>query len=250
MFFIAVLMAVGAAWVANNWLQMRLTPTAEAATTPVIVAALKIAYGQKIEPIHIKTINLPDGTFPEGTFSDTSQVIGKIADQDIFPGEFLINERIVEQLGGSTLSALVTPQMRAVTVRVNDVVGVAGFLLPGNRVDVLATRNNHNSGASTHTILQDLKVLAVDQTASPDKEQPVIVRAVTLEMSPQQAEVMVKATNEGPIQLTLRNPGDSSMVARNDEVKPSVPVLSKPAPVRSSYSVTIIRGTQENKVNL
>ena len=81
--------------------------------------------------------------------------------------------------------------------------------------------------------------------------EPVIVRAVTLEMTPRQAEIMVKATNEGSVQLTLRNPGDSAMVAQNDEIRPApVPVLSKPAPVRRSYSVTIIRGTEESKAKL
>jgi pilus assembly protein CpaB len=261
MFLIAVLMAVGAAWVANNWLQMRLTPTAEAATTPVVVAALKIPYGQKIERIHIKTINLPDGTVPAGTFSDQAAVLGKVADQTIFPGEFLINERIVEKLGGSTLSALVTPHMRAVTVRVNDVVGVAGFLLPGNRVDVVASRREGNRQSITRTILQDLKVLAVDQITGQERDGPVIVRAVTLEVTSKQAETLVKATQEGKVLLTLRNPlekeEEGDMMAAQRSVL-NLPALAKrdepaPPPRRAApvqHRVSVLRGTQMSSVNV
>ena len=101
--------------------------------------------------------------------------------------------------------------MRAMTVRVDDVVGVAGFLLPGNRVDVVAARKLQGSDrAITETILFDINVLAVDQTSSQDKNEPVVVRAVTLEMTPQQAEVLVRAREEGRIQLTLRNPTDDA----------------------------------------
>ncbi len=239
---VALVMGVGAAWVANNWLRMRVLPTAEAATTPVVVAALKIPYGQKIEAAHVKLVKAPDGVIPEGALRELPQAVGKVANQALFPGEILIGERVVEQLGGSTLSAMVAPRMRAVTVRVNDVIGVAGFLLPGNRVDIVATRSEGNQ-ASARTILQDLKVLAVDQTAAPEKDKPLIVRAVTLEMSPEQAELLVKATTEGAVQLTLRNPGDSAIVAQKPEVKPVA--APQPVPVASSgYSVTLIRGTK------
>ena len=125
--------------------------------------------------------------------------------------------------------------MRAVTVRVDDVVGVAGFLLPGNRVDVVASRLDQRTRlATTETILTNLKVLAVDQTASTDKNEPVIVRAVTLEMTPDQSEAIVKAKEEGTIQLTLRNPNDSSVpVAKAAEPAPAPVVVSRPAPFGS-----------------
>lgn len=107
--------------------------------------------------------------------------------------------RVAEHLGGSTLASLIAPEKRAISVRVDDVVGVGGFLLPGNRVDVLATRQSDGSSnqAESTTILQNLRVLAVDQTAGTDKTQPVVVRAVTLEMSVKEAEVLVKAQSEG-----------------------------------------------------
>lgn len=111
--------------------------------------------------------------------------MGKIATFSMLRGDILRGARLAEHLGGSTLASLIEPTKRAISVRVDDVVGVGGFLLPGNRVDVLATRQTGNTGdAESKTILEDLRVLAVDQTASTDKTQPVVVRAVTLEMTP------------------------------------------------------------------
>ena len=265
---LAIALGLGATWMANRWLQARLTPgTTEGQSTPIVVAALEIPFGQKVEAAHVKTINWPTGEVPPGSFNDPAQVLGKVASGKIFPNEVIVAGRVVDQTGGSTLASVITPTLRAVTVRVNDVIGVAGFLLPGNRVDVIATRKEQNDRRSiTETVLQDLKVLAVDQTASPDKDKPVVVRAVTLEMNPAQAETLVKATDEGTVQLSLRNPKDSALVplAKKPEPPPPPPVVEKPvekkvveAPppppalvVKPSHerAVVVIRGMEEEKV--
>lgn len=245
--FLAIIFGFGATWVANQWLQARMGSTAENEvannTVPVVVAALEIAFGQPIEAAHIKTVTWPKDTVPEGVFQEAAAVEGRIATQRIFPGEPIFQSRAVERLQGSTLAAVIAPNKRAVTVRVNDVIGVAGFLLPGNRVDVLAT-HKVNRRALTETILEDLKVLAVDQTASPEKDRPIVVRAVTLEMDPEQAEKLVKATEEGSVQLALRNPLDKA----EEKKKPVQTVsLRKTRPARRVASgvgsVTVIRGT-------
>jgi pilus assembly protein CpaB len=138
---------------------------------------------------------------------------------------------------------------------VNDVIGVAGFLLPGNRVDILTTRQQ-GSRARTETILQDVKVLAVDQTASTDKDRPVVVRAVTLELSPAESELLVKATSEGTLQLTLRNPLDSELVAKKEEKKEEPKVERKVERVvykrtpQAKTNITVIRGTQRSEVSV
>jgi pilus assembly protein CpaB len=138
--------------------------------------------------------------------------------------------------------------MRAVSVAVNEIIGVAGFLLPGNRVDVLATKKAGNRNVKAHTLLQDIKVLAVDQTSSTDKNDPVIVRAVTLEVNPQQAEVLIRATQEGKVQLTLRNPLDEVLVVADQGPAPQVNKPAAKTPVRKRVfykpKVTVIRGTQ------
>lgn len=234
------LLAFGAAFMANNWLsqQTPVTTTETVDTVQVVVAAMEIPYGEKVEARHLTTIEMPTDYTPAGVVEDISEIEGQIAQADIIKGEILMNGRFSDNATGSALASLIEPKMRAITVRVNDVVGVAGFLLPGNRIDILHSRSI-NKRSYTKTLINDLKVLAVDQTARTDKNDPVIVRAVTLEVTPRQAETIVKARNEGPIQLTLRNPDDKSLP------KPRVRT------VNNSY-VTIIRGTkaQRSKVRL
>ena len=131
--------------------------------------------------------------------------------------------------------------MRAVSVRVNDVVGVAGFLLPGNRVDVVAAYRDRQDTLS-ETVVQNVKVLAVDQSASNDKNEPVVVRAVTLEVSPTDAEKLILAEQRGSIQLALRNPLDENVTKKI--VAPVAVVKQKPP---QSTSVAVIRGTEMGK---
>ena len=247
MFALALLLGLGAAWMANGWIQLRLQPAEASSAATVVVAALEVPFGTKIESSHIRTAEWPVGSIPEGAFNDPAEIEGRIAKQAFFPGEIILEERIAEHLGGSTLSAIIEPTKRAITVRVNDVIGVAGFLLPGNRIDVLATRKEKKR-AHTRTVLEDIKVLAVDQTASPEKDKPVVVRAVTLEMTPEESEILVKSTQEGTLQLTLRNPIDKVQVlAGKEESKP----VKKVARTRSYGSnVTIIRGVDIKTTNV
>jgi len=241
----SLLMGVGAAWVANNWVRAGLDKEEESRTT-VVAAAIAIPFGTKVEQRHLKTISMPTDARPPGSFKELAEVEGKVTTQQIVAGEILMQERFVDHDDGSTLAAMVTKNMRAVTVRVDDVIGVAGFLLPGNRVDVLASRRDRNR-AVTKTILRNVKVLAVDQTAATTENEPVIVRAVTLEVSPDQAEDLVKGETEGTIQLTLRNPLDDEIPVVVPEPAPAPVKVAKatprPRPSRPP-TVTIIRGTR------
>jgi pilus assembly protein CpaB len=257
LFLVLLSLAMGAlaAWAANNWVQNRLGVSADAASDMerVVVAALDIPYGTKVEARHVRILELPPGSVPENAFRDPAEAQEMIATMNVMRGEILMRDRFSGHEGGSTLAALVQQGMRAVTVRVDDVVGVAGFLLPGNRVDVLATRVETNRRATTETILRNLRVLAVDQTAATDRNDPVIVRAVTLEMTPGQSEDLVRAKEEGRIQLTLRNP----LAQEEDEVEeivvqeapPPAPrpvVRPAPRPAQPDPSITIIRGMRVN----
>lgn len=241
---LSMLMGVGAAWVANNWVQGRGVSTADAdtATATVLAAAMTIPYGTKLEPRHLRTMKMPDSAVPNGAVRDTAEIEGWIATSEILEGELLMKGRFVEHLAGSTLAAMVAPNKRAVSVRVNDVAGVAGFLLPGNYVDVLGTRLERGSRrAVTSTIIQNVKVLAVDQTARTDDDnEPVVVRAVTLELDPKQAEELVKWEEEGSLQLALRNPLDSQLV---QEPEKPAPAVRQQAPVDTGTSVQVIKGT-------
>lgn len=210
MLSIALLLSLLAAWVANRWIQGRTVPDSAGS---VVVAAVEIPFGVKMEESQIKLIAWPGNSAPpQGSYSSKEQVVNKVAMNKFYPDEVITEKRISEYLGGSTLSALITKEYRAISVRVDDVVGVSGFILPGNKIDILSTRMDRTTNkATTRTLLQNIKVLAVDQEASQEKEKPAIVRAVTLELRPDQAEIMVQAMQEGTIQLTLRNPLDSDV---------------------------------------
>lgn len=207
MLSIALLLSLLAAWAAKNWIQGQ----APDKGVSVVAAAIEIPFGVKIEESQVKLIAWPGNSAPpQGAYTSKEQVVNKVAMNKFYPDEIITEKRVSEYLGGSTLSALIAKEYRAISVRVDDVVGVAGFILPGNKIDILATKMDRMSNkATTRTLLQNIKVLAVDQEASQEKEKPAIVRAVTLELKPDQAEVMVQAMQEGTIQLTLRNPLDS-----------------------------------------
>ena len=242
----AGVMALAAGWMADNWLKQQNEPIVQQEeqeeTVPVMRAALDIPYGQTVEAQHVQQVEMPVSLAPEGVATSADELIGQIAQSDVIRGETLMKAKFSAHLEGNTLAALIEPNKRAITVRVNDVIGVAGFLLPGNRVDILASRVI-NTRAYTRTLIEDLKVLAVDQTATTNDNDPVIVRAVTLEVTPNEAETIVTARSEGPIQLSLRNPQDRDEIVRKKPRKRAV---------QQASSVTIIRGTsvQSSKVNL
>jgi pilus assembly protein CpaB len=239
---LSLALGLGAAMVARGWVTEQAEKDKVNVTT-VVAAAMAMPFGTKVEERHLKIIEMPKESAPPGSFVVKEDVIDKVTTQPIVAGEILMQARFVAQGDGSTLAALVDKNMRAVTVRVDDVIGVAGFLLPGNRVDVVAARRDGRR-AVTDTILENIKVLAVDQTAAANDNEPVIVRAVTLEVTPEQAETLVRGREEGTIQLTLRNPLEDEEVP--EEVapppKPKV-VVRRAAPRATQSTVTIIRGT-------
>ena len=255
---LSLFFGLGAALLANNWLSARLNANADDNLQSVVVATVEIPFGQMIEAQHVTLVRMPKDTVPDDAFQASDKVVGRIATFAMLSGDIVRGARLAEHLGGSTLASLIERDKRAISVRVDDVVGVGGFLLPGNRVDVLATKKTSgNSGdAKSETILEDLRVLAVDQTASTDKTQPVVVRAVTLEMSADEAEILVKAQTEGKLQLALRNPLDGQkkpLATKPVAAQPLAAVVPPPAPapvkkVRqgsgTGAGVTVIRGTK------
>jgi pilus assembly protein CpaB len=264
MITLSVIMGVVAAWMAGN-LIVNANKEAEIKMASVVAADLAIPFGTKVEKRHLKMLEMPAEYVPPGSYGSFEAVIDRVTVQPIVAGEILMQGRFVDYDDGSTLAAMVSKKMRAVTVRVDDVIGVAGFLLPGNRVDVLAARRlgGGSQRATTETILRNIKVLAVDQTAAAEKNEPVIVRAVTLEVAPEQAEDLFKAREEGSILLTLRNPLEEEPLMTQTEPEPEPEPVAAPAPAprpvaaprprpRSrSHEITVIRGTAvtESKTN-
>jgi pilus assembly protein CpaB len=237
-------MGLGAAWFANGWVNNRSGQANDDNNVVVMAAAIDIPYGTKLESRHIRAVKIPKGIKPQDAVASVDELVGYVSTGDVVEGEMLIKTRFVAHDIGSTLAALISENMRAITVRVDDVVGVGGFLLPGNYVDVLATRVDRQSNkATTETILKKIRVLAVDQTARTNDADPVVVRAVTLEMTPVESETLSKRRAEGTIQLTLRNPNDEVILAK----EAPAPVKKKRVYRAPAPTVTVIRGTRVNK---
>lgn len=239
---VSLILAAVAAQLANRWITKRLGGNEVAANmSPVVAAAVDIPAGTKVEATHLKLVQLPIGEAPKGAYADFKELVGQVAKQSVYAGEIILASRIAELPAGSPLAAVIPEGKRAITVRVNDVIGVAGFLLPGSRVDIIATTKKGES----NTILQDIKVLAVDQTTTAQKDSPVVVRAVTLEVDPAEAEVLVKATQRGSVQLTLRNPLDGARTVEAVPVSPAPDApVSEPERLRDTglFSIDVIRG--------
>jgi pilus assembly protein CpaB len=238
-----------------------------ASGVPVVVAADDIQVGAKLEAHDVRVITLPQSAVPPGAFSATSKVLGRGAVLPMSSGEFILPSKLAALNAGVGLPSMIPQGMRAVSVRVNDVVSVAGFVQPGTRVDVLATGNQGTGNdRQTTTVLENVAVIAVgkslDRNATADAQTAPVI---TLLVSPDDAQKLALVSQEGRIQLSLRNPLDTkkggigatrtSSLYLGDkpvatEAKPKVhkvvvakvPVLA-PAP----YAVEMIRGSKRDE---
>jgi pilus assembly protein CpaB len=238
MFIVALIFAGSAAWMAKRWVDSQSLPAdTTAESVPVVVATVKIPFATRIEPTHVKTVNWPKGAVPPDTFGEMAPVIGKVTQRDFYPNELILKPQIADHAGGSTLSALIQPGMRAMSVRVDDVAGVAGFILPGNRADILTTAHD---GKSTRTLLKNMKILAIDQQASVEQDKPAVVRALTLEVSPKQAEILVTAMRSSALMFTLRNPMDNEPSEIVETAIETATPVAKPKKVAKSISIVVL----------
>jgi pilus assembly protein CpaB len=247
-------------------------PTTVEAGADVVVAADDMQVGARVEDHDIRVAKFPASGLPAGSYSKKSQVLGRGVIIPVSKGEFILPSKLAPENAGAGLPSLIPPGMRAVSVRVNEVVSVAGFVAPGTRVDVLLTGTpNGSSESQTTTVLQNVAVIASGHTlernaAGEAQSTPVI----TLLVSPDDAERLTLASDQGHIQLSLRNPLDT----RQDEVaaanarglyKGGTPVappraavhpvkLQKkteaPAPSPSVLRVEIYKGDKKSTVDL
>jgi pilus assembly protein CpaB len=259
--FVALIFAVVAAWLATQWMKNR-AATAYAmnlALSDVVVAARDVPMGKRIELEDVKIVRSTAASIPNDAYGTPTEVVGQVSKSILFSGEPLIHRRLSQYGGGSALAAVLAPGMRAVTVRVDDVIGVGGFVLPENRVDVVAA---HQDGGSfrAETILRNIRVLAIDQRSDPGTNEPLLVRAVTLEVTPEGAEKIAAAAQRGRIQLTLLNPATANAIVTDADTEQPEVVVRAPKlveagflhinaprlerPQTASPQVTLIRGTQ------
>lgn len=191
-----------------------------AGTVPVVVAAEPIARGQTLEVDKLKLVRFPAGAGPEGMFSNIGQLTQggpRLALSAMVANEPVLASKISAPGGKLNLSEVVAPGMRAVSLRSNDVAGVGGFVLPGDRVDVLLTRaigSGDNTNTVTQVIAQDVRVLGVDQTSDDSSDKPVVAKAVTVEVTPEQAQEISLGQSVGTVSLSLRHVADNGQLVR------------------------------------
>ncbi|MEK7408492.1 MAG: Flp pilus assembly protein CpaB [Acidobacteriota bacterium] len=184
-----------------------------AETKDVVVAVRALPVGISIKAADVKLAKVLASQVPPGTFTRPEEVFDRPVVSNILPEEPIREGRVAARGSGHGLAPVIPPGMRALAVRVNDVVGVAGFVLPGMRVDVLVTgRPPGREDTMTTTALQNILVLSAGQQIEPDaRGQAVNTAVVTLLVTPQQAETLTLAGNEGRIQLVLRNASDQAI---------------------------------------
>jgi pilus assembly protein CpaB len=233
----------------------------------VVVAANDISVGSKVTEGDVKVVRYTAADLPANAFHLKTSVVGHGAILPIARGEFFLPSKLAGENAGSGMQSLIPPGMRAVSVRVNEVIGVAGFVVPGTRVDVLLTGNP--SGANdqqTTTVLENVAVIATGQKLERNTAgEPQVTPVITLLVSPDDAQKLTLATTQGKIQLALRNPLDTK---QQELASVSTGTLYKgvptPAPAAASrpkstkhvavtktieappptYSVQVIKGTK------
>jgi len=210
----AFVVAAGASLLLYRLMAARPQATASVSTAKVIVAAHNLDLGTMIKDTDLKVGDWA-GTVPPGAVLKKEDGVGRGVISAIFEGEPILETRLAPKGAGAGLPSMIPPGMRAVAVHVNEVVGVAGFVVPGMRVDVLISGNPPNAGSQgtlTKTLLQNIEVLSAGQEFKKDVEgKPISVQVINLLVTPQQAEQLSLAANQTTIQLILRNPLDTQV---------------------------------------
>jgi pilus assembly protein CpaB len=237
---LAVALMAGAvlAFGTYNYVQARPADRGGAAavpTRPVVVAATDLNLGAELRPEDVKVIEWPSATVPAGAIGDPKEVIGRGVVAPLVQHEVILPLKLASKEAGAGLPPIIPPGLRAVSVRVNEVIGVAGYVVPGTRVDVLTTINPAVGGPqqgqiTSKVILTDVQVLAAGtkiETTEKDQK-PVPVSVVTLLVNPDESERLTLAATEGKIQLALRNPLDRS-APQTRGVRPAALLGTEPA---------------------
>ena len=252
MMAVAVIVAFGAVIVAARWISAQ----GAGNTDKVAVALVDISLGSRLSPEMVRMVDWPSSAMPPGAITDAKLVETRVARTSIQRGEPIMEGKLAPPGTQGGLSAVVADGKRAMTVRVNDVVGVAGFALPGNFVDILV--NTQEEGAKNDAnkdltiskiVLERILVLAIAQESSRDETKPKVVNAVTLELTPDQAEKLDLARSVGTLSLVLRNQIDPSPVNTAGATKatlldvkaPTTPVANPASAPRPAAKRVVVR---------
>ena len=248
----------GARWLAGQ---------ASMATKEVVVAARDLELGSALDPSMLHTVNWPAGSTPAGTIDEIKTIDTRVLRTSLLRGEPVLESKLAPLGTKGGLSAVIGKGKRAITVKVNEVIGVAGFALPGNYVDVMVNIRDDRDKPISKIVLEHILVLAVAQEAGRDETKPKVVNAVTVEVSPEQAERLDLARSVGSLSLALRNQVDKNPVLTNgirqddllrvavvQEPVPAAAAPRKPATQRAKPiadgRIEVIRGLQKSSAEL
>ncbi len=264
----AVMFGLLAVFVAQTWLnsaaeqRMRSLEAANkkapVATRTVVVASKPLRFGNEVTADALREVSWPEGSLQSGTFAKINEVIGsgkRVALSAIEPDEPILSSKITGPGQRATLSAMIRDGLKAVTVRVNDVEGVGGFVLPGDHVDVSLTRQLDKGSATAEVVLQNVRVLGIDQMADERLEKPSVVKAVTLEVDTMGAQKLSLAASVGTLSLMLRKAGEadnqySRRITLNDLSGASTPVAKDKKDASGLTTVAVRRAATREEYSV
>jgi pilus assembly protein CpaB len=212
---VAIVLGLIAVFLANSWFTNTRQKQLAGGTTKVAVAAVPMAFGVEVTPDKVRFVEYPNASIPPGSFTNAAQLMpgGKkrVALLPMAVNEPILASKISAIGQGASISALLPDGMRAATVRVNAVSGVAGFIQPNDSVDVLITRSNPNGdGQVTDVLLQNIRVIAIDQKSKNTTGAPDVASTATLEVNPIDAQKLALGEAAGSLSLVLRKPGEQN----------------------------------------
>jgi pilus assembly protein CpaB len=214
MLVLSVVIGLAATLVAAGWIAQQ----GQVAASKIVVAAGDIQLGSRLNSQMLKTVDWPSGSIPPGAMTNAEPLQDRVVKTSILRGEPILEAKLAPLGTKGGLSAVIPEGKRAMTVRVNDVIGVAGFALPGNYVDIVVNTQLEADGGGrgdkqiSKIVLENILVLAVAQEANRDETKPRVVNAVTLELTPGQTEKLDLARSVGTLSLVLRNQVDKDGV--------------------------------------
>jgi pilus assembly protein CpaB len=265
---VALLAAAAISWIILTSVRRSLAMATVSADARIVVAAHDLTVGQKLADSDVRVVPMPGANLPHGAFHMSEDVIGRGVVLPIQANEVVLGSKLADPEAGASLPSIIPPGMRAVSVKVNDVVAVAGFVVPGTHVDVIVTgkpaSSSDSANVTTTTVLQNVPVLAAGKKLQHDSEgKPQDVPVITLLVSPADAQLLTLASAEGRIQLALRNPTDTekqhTAAVRNAALYGLEKPVSAPAPrararvvqatkapeqAAGEYKVEVIRGAK------
>ena len=261
---IAVVFGLLAVFVAQGWLnyQAELSRRVVApkekpvATRTIVIAAGPLRFGTHVNADNLREVVWPDAALPAGTFGSIAEVMSggkRIVLASIEKNEPILRSKITGPGQKATLSAVIQDGMRAVTIRVNDVEGVGGFVLPGDHVDVLLTRQQERTNGTNDVVIQNARVLAVDQLADDAADRPTVVKAVTVEVDTTGAQKIALASSLGNLSLMLRRAGEQVLDATRRITTSDLSqteVIQRAPEAKRFAKVSVTRGATKQEYNV